>query len=145
MALIKNNAKVAAQIAVELAKIQKNDYGDDKSIFTSFPASQSKSLASSKTPLVIGGSILDIHYHVEEKNLEVSKPFFFLLINFFTRHVWDENAKSVFTCHRFMQEKNLINFFSLKLFSLLCSFNENSSMMVTTWDVVNKLSAAVSA
>jgi hypothetical protein len=75
MALIKNNAKVAAQIAVELAKIQKND-GDDKTIFTSFPASQSNSSLSPATPLVIGGSILDIHYHVEENGLEVSKPFF---------------------------------------------------------------------
>lgn len=70
MALIKNNAKVAAQIAVELAKIQKNE-GDDKSIFTSFSTAQSKSLPS-PAPLVIGGSILDIHYHVEENALEVS-------------------------------------------------------------------------
>lgn len=66
MALIKNNAKVAAQFAVELAKIQKNN-GDDKSILTSFPASQSRA-----TPLVIGGSILDVHYRVEENALEVS-------------------------------------------------------------------------
>lgn len=115
MALIKNNAKVATEIAVELAKIQKND-GDDKSIFTSFPASQSKSLPSLATPLVIGGSILDIHYHVEENNLEVSKPFFLPSHKIYLVDMCGmKMPKNIFTCHR-MQEKILINFFSFKTF-----------------------------
>lgn len=68
MALIKNNAKVAAQIAVELAKLQENN-----------DAAPSSHLNSSAiTPLVIGGSILDIHYRVQEDSLEVSFFNYFL-------------------------------------------------------------------
>ncbi len=69
MALIKNNAKIAAQIAVELAKIQKrNDGSKDDGIF----ATSSEFQLSSKAPLVIGGSIVDVHYRVDEDCLKVS-------------------------------------------------------------------------
>ena len=67
MALIKNNAKVAAQIAVELAKLQENNDAASFSLNSSAIA-----------PLVIGGSILDIHYCVQEELLEVSFFNYFL-------------------------------------------------------------------
>jgi hypothetical protein len=63
MCLIKNNAKVAAQISVELEKLQL-DSGD----VTSY---QNGNQVNS-TPVVIGGSILDVHYQVLDENLEVS-------------------------------------------------------------------------
>lgn len=113
MALIKNNARVAAQIAKELAKIQTS--GDDKSILTSFAASQSKSLPSTATPLVIGGSILDVHYRVEENALEVSEPFSSHKI--YLIDMWQKMPKIY--SHECMLEKILINFFSLGNFSSL--------------------------
>jgi hypothetical protein len=71
MALIKNNAKVASQIAVELAKLRNsNGRNDEKRMnrLSTFNAAEQKS-----TPLVIGGSIIDVHYRVSEKKaLEVS-------------------------------------------------------------------------
>lgn len=70
MTLIKNNAKVAAQIAVELAKLQENNNDGD--------TAPTPSKASTITPLVIGGSILDIHYRVQEDSLEVSIFNYFL-------------------------------------------------------------------
>lgn len=88
MALIKNNARVAAEISVELAKLQENN-GDDNipPPTSSFSSSSSSYLKSSnlpplkeKTPVVIGGSILDIHYHVQEESLEVSRALFNYLL-----------------------------------------------------------------
>lgn len=67
MALIKNNAKVAAQIAVELAKLQENN-----------DAAPLPLNSSAIAPLVVGGSILDIHYRVQEESLEVSLFNYFL-------------------------------------------------------------------
>ncbi|KAL7035783.1 hypothetical protein ACKWTF_008555 [Chironomus riparius] len=70
IALIKENARVAAQIAVELEKLQYN--GEDRQEEMKITRNKAK-LASSNTPLVVGGSILDIHYHVNEENLKGSK------------------------------------------------------------------------
>ena len=70
IALIKENARVAAQIAVELEKLQYN--GEDRQEEMKITRNKAKP-ASSSTPLVVGGSILDIHYHVNEENLKVSK------------------------------------------------------------------------
>lgn len=66
MSLIKNNARVAAQIAVELAKLQAPSVGGGESMHVSGGGS------TTGRPLVIGGSILDVHYHVRDDNLEVS-------------------------------------------------------------------------
>ncbi|KAL7035787.1 hypothetical protein ACKWTF_008555 [Chironomus riparius] len=68
IALIKENARVAAQIAVELEKLQYN--GEDRQEEMKITRNKAK-LASSNTPLVVGGSILDIHYHVNEENLKL--------------------------------------------------------------------------
>lgn len=71
MSLIKNNAKVAAQIAVELARLQSPSVGGGESVHVYADGGGSKN----GRPLVIGGSILDVHYHVLDDNLEVScKP-----------------------------------------------------------------------
>lgn len=67
MALIKNNAKVAAQIAVELSKLQRDI---PKSPTTN--ENEGETERAKNKPTVIGGSILDIHYRVEEDSLEVS-------------------------------------------------------------------------
>jgi hypothetical protein len=66
MALIKNNAKVAAQIAVELSKLQRD--------IPKSPTNENEGKVEKvkNKPTVIGGSILDIHYRVEEDSLEVS-------------------------------------------------------------------------
>jgi hypothetical protein len=69
IALIKENARVAAQIAVELEKLQNN--GDDSQEEMKITRNKGKP-ATKNTPLVVGGSILDIHYHVNEENLKVS-------------------------------------------------------------------------
>lgn len=69
MSLIKNNAKVAAQIAVELAKLQSPSVGGGNSVHVSAGGGES---TTNGRPLVIGGSILDVHYHVRDDNLEVS-------------------------------------------------------------------------
>lgn len=63
IALIKNNAWVAAQIAVALIEID-NDTGTGRA--------DRNEMASTAAPVVIGGSILDVHYRVLEDNLEVS-------------------------------------------------------------------------
>jgi hypothetical protein len=71
MCLIKNNAKVAAQIAVELEKLR-SDYGGGEKLHV---VNGDESLRVEKTkpaPVVVGGSILDVHYHVLEEKLEVS-------------------------------------------------------------------------
>lgn len=69
MALIKENARVAARIAVELEKLQSgSETAEGKSL-------KSTESSSSGTPIaIIGGSILDVHYRVnEETTLEVSE------------------------------------------------------------------------
>jgi hypothetical protein len=61
MSLIKNNAMVAAQIAVALERIE-----------TECEAGVEKLNVDECAPVVIGGSILDVHYRVLDDNLEVS-------------------------------------------------------------------------
>jgi hypothetical protein len=63
--LIKNNARVAAQIAVELEK-------QSNGVATVASGDESSSDAAQPTPVVIGGSILDVHYRVLDEHLEVS-------------------------------------------------------------------------
>lgn len=87
MSLIKNNAKVAAQIAVALSSIFNdcNDAGaaDGGNAETTRRDSDGKIENKAKpvvgncnkvatTPLVIGGSILDVHYRVRDNELKVS-------------------------------------------------------------------------
>lgn len=69
MSLIKNNARVAAQIAVELAKLQSPSVVGGESMHVSTGAAGE---STTGRPLVIGGSVLDVHYHVRDDNLEVS-------------------------------------------------------------------------
>lgn len=87
MALIKNNAKIAAQIAVELAKLQSDD-----NIFTT-PCLKTTTNTKSNPVVVIGGSILDIHYSIHEDSLEVSssKAFF----NYFLGY---KKVQNMFMC-----------------------------------------------
>lgn len=88
MSLIKNNAKVAAQIAVALSSMSNdcNDSGaaDGGNAETTRCASDGKIENKAKpvvgkcnkiaaTPLVIGGSILDVHYRVRDNELKVSR------------------------------------------------------------------------
>lgn len=63
ISLIKNNAKVGAQIAVALRdlKADKSEGGGKQQLSD-----------KSHIPIVIGGSILDVHYRVLDDNLEVS-------------------------------------------------------------------------
>lgn len=63
MSLIKNNAKVAAEIAVALGKEEEVDGHDRLS-----------NNVKQNIPVVIGGSIVDIHYRVLDDKLEVSYP-----------------------------------------------------------------------
>lgn len=85
MSLIKNNAKVAAQIAVALATIANDDCNDggavgdaetrrdfDERIENKAESVGKTNKASAATPLVIGGSILDVHYRVKSDELKVS-------------------------------------------------------------------------
>lgn len=65
ISLIKNNAKVAAQIAVALRDLQSSNKSEDGE-------TQHDVIKDSIKPVVIGGSILDAHYRVLEGNLEVS-------------------------------------------------------------------------
>lgn len=67
IALIKENARVAAQIALELEKLQENGQQGMK------VASVNTAKVTRARPLVVGGSILDIHYHVNEDSLKVSE------------------------------------------------------------------------
>lgn len=76
MSLIKNNAKVAAQIAVALDTISSDDESHrDFTLKTESKPEQElfgKSNKVAATPLVIGGSILDVHYRVKNEDLMVS-------------------------------------------------------------------------
>lgn len=69
--LIKNNAKIAAQIAVELEALN-NDCEGGRKLHASEPFNE-----ATPVPVVIGGSILDVHYRVLDDidNLEVSHYF----------------------------------------------------------------------
>lgn len=64
MSLIKNNAKIAAQIAVALEALNSDCEEREKSHVVEG--------SSEAAPVVIGGSILDVHYRVLDDNLEVS-------------------------------------------------------------------------
>lgn len=64
MSLIKNNARVAAQIAVALERVETECGGGGKL--------HAAAAAAVDIPVVIGGSILDVHYRVLDDNLEVS-------------------------------------------------------------------------
>ena len=65
--LIKNNAMVAAQIAVALETLN-TDCNDGEILHADKGFNEA-------TPVVIGGSILDVHYRVLDDNLEVSSNF----------------------------------------------------------------------
>lgn len=71
MCLIKNNAKVAAQIAVELEK-QRSDYEGGAKMQVVKGDESSRASTAKPVPVVVGGSILDVHYQVLEGKLEVS-------------------------------------------------------------------------
>lgn len=64
MCLIKNNAKVAAQIAVALGQRQLDCGGGEELRDVG---------GRDGVPVVIGGSILDVHYRVLDDDLEVSR------------------------------------------------------------------------
>lgn len=71
--MIKNNAKVAAQIAVALeasGNLQSDSTGGTE--LNVVKDHKSCDGAGQGVPVVIGGSIMDIHYRVLEGNLEVS-------------------------------------------------------------------------
>lgn len=68
MCLIKNNARVAAQIAVALAKLQ----SDGEGVGRLHAVKSNDDGLKDAVPVVIGGSILDVHYRVLEDNLKVS-------------------------------------------------------------------------
>lgn len=73
MCLIKNNARVAAQIAVELEKQRSNCGGGEKLHVAKGNEASRVDKAKPAAPVVVGGSILDVHYRVlEEEKLEVS-------------------------------------------------------------------------
>lgn len=72
IALIKENARVAAQIAVELEKLQSN-CEDRRGEMKITSRNTNNIIPKRPSPLVVGGSILDIHYHVNEENLKVSE------------------------------------------------------------------------
>lgn len=77
MCLIKNNARVAAQIAVALGQVQSDCGGGGKlHVVKGDEASSSDDGIRKEAPVVIGGSILDVHYRVLEDNLEVSSKDF---------------------------------------------------------------------
>lgn len=67
MSLIKNNARVAAQIAVALERVEMECEGGVK---------LHAAVDVPNAPVVIGGSILDVHYRVLDENLEVSHILF---------------------------------------------------------------------
>jgi hypothetical protein len=68
MSLIKNNARVAADIAVALESI-------DDDIELKFE-NETRTCSNAEVPLVIGGSILDVHYRAYDKDLKVSSKHF---------------------------------------------------------------------
>lgn len=68
MALIRNNARVASQIAVELSRLK----GDKRLT----PSTQNNNGVGEKAkmanaPVVVGGSIVDVSYSVIEDDLQV--------------------------------------------------------------------------
>lgn len=71
MALIQNNAKVAAQIAMALSNIERNVKKDGSS-------EKKKTTTSVAAPVVIGGSIMDVHYSVLDDHLKVSQNKLFI-------------------------------------------------------------------
>lgn len=70
MALIQNNAKVAAQISMELSKIERKVIKDGSS-------EKVTTTTSVAAPVVIGGSIMDVHYSVLDDDLKVSQKTLF--------------------------------------------------------------------
>ena len=70
MCLIKNNAKVAAQIAVALENIQSTNRDVE-----GLDVAKGDEHGTAASTVVIGGSILDAHYQVVDDNLEVSCKF----------------------------------------------------------------------
>lgn len=76
MCLIKNNAKVAAQIAVSLANLQ-SDVRDGKALHA-IKEQNDDCRKKHAAPVVIGGSILDVHYRVLDEDLKVSSNNFSL-------------------------------------------------------------------
>lgn len=73
MALIQNNAKVAAQISMALSDIERSVKKDGNSV-------KIKTTKSIAAPVVIGGSILDVHYSVVDDHLKVSQKTLFQII-----------------------------------------------------------------
>lgn len=71
MALIKNNAEVAAKIAVELNGSAPGA-GNKKTVTTKPLNETNVDSAKPSDPVVIGGSIVDLSYSVQEENLQVS-------------------------------------------------------------------------
>ena len=65
IALIQNNAEVAAQISMALSVIERSGKNDNSS-------EQIKTTMSVAAPVVIGGSIMDVHYSVLDDHLKVS-------------------------------------------------------------------------
>lgn len=65
MALIQNNAKVAAQISMALSNIE-------RSVKKNGSSEEKKTTTSIAAPVVIGGSIMDVHYSVLDDHLKVS-------------------------------------------------------------------------
>ncbi|CAO1412627.1 unnamed protein product [Diamesa serratosioi] len=65
MALIQNNAKVAAQISMALSDIERSLKKDGSS-------EKLNTTTSVAAPVVIGGSIMDVHYSVLDDHLKVS-------------------------------------------------------------------------
>lgn len=75
MALIQKNAKVAAQISMALSDIERSVKKDGNTV----KKTTSKSLAA---PVVIGGSIMDVHYSVVDDHLKVSQK------NFISKYIF---------------------------------------------------------
>lgn len=69
MALIKNNARVAAQIAVELQTLRtiERSNGDDGA------TSNNLNDDEWRAPVVVGGAVVDVCYSLTEKDLQVSQ------------------------------------------------------------------------
>ncbi|KAJ6636334.1 Pseudouridine-5'-phosphate glycosidase [Pseudolycoriella hygida] len=74
IALIKNNAKIAAQISVKLAQLRTqgtDQYGTNCNDVEDYFLRDS----SNKTPVVIGASIIDLYYTIADDNLKVSQNY----------------------------------------------------------------------
>lgn len=69
--MIKNNAEVAAKIVAEMNEPASGN--DSDNIKTPNAVNESKTVsANANDPVVIGGSIVDLSYSVQEDNLQVS-------------------------------------------------------------------------